>query len=110
MMIALQQLAAMGQTVWLDSISHDLIDSGALTELISSGIRGGTVAPVSNAPVLARRRGGPSPPRDEAEAELEARLCEDSRRAAEMLRAIYEQSRGQDGFAGVPIAARLAHD
>ena len=110
MMNALQQLAAMGQTVWLDSISHDLIDSGALTELISSGIRGGTVAPVSNAPVLARRRGGPGPPREEAETELEARRCEDSRRAAEMLRAVYEQSRGQDGFAGVPIAARLAHD
>jgi transaldolase len=113
MMIALQQLAALGQTVWLDSISHDLINSGALTELISHGIRGGTIAPVSNAPVLARRRGGPSPPRyggGEAEAALEARLCEDSRRAAEMLRAIYEQSRGQDGFAGVPIAAGLAHD
>jgi transaldolase/glucose-6-phosphate isomerase len=39
-----------------------------------------------------------------------ARLREDSRRAAEVLRATYEQSRGQDGFAGVPVAPGLAHD
>jgi transaldolase/glucose-6-phosphate isomerase len=112
MTIALHQLAALGQTVWLDSISHDLIQSGALTVLISRGIRGGTLDLANYAPLIARRRGGPGATHGagDAQAREEARLREDSRRAAEMLRAIYEQSRGQDGFAGVPVAGSLAHD
>ena len=113
---ALHQLMALGQTVWLDSISRDLIHSGALSVLITRGIRGGSIDPASYRPTLARPRwGGLSPapygiPAATAPATGAAGLQEDSRRAAEMLRAIYEQSRGQDGFAGVPVPPGLAHD
>src|SRR5690348_4360250 len=114
MTIALHQLMAMGQTVWLDSISRDLIQSGALTVLIARGIRGGTIDPGSYAPTVTRRRGGdwlvgPLAARD-AEPTGEALLLGASRQTAELLRAIYEQSRGQDGFASVPITPCLAHD
>ncbi len=115
MTIALHQLRALGQTVWLDSISHDLIQSGALNELITRGIRGGTIDPQSYTPTLTRRHGGDwltgaSAARDATRSPAEAILREDSRRAAEMLRASYEQSRGQEGFASVPVPASLAHD
>jgi transaldolase len=115
MTIALHQLAALGQTAWLDSISHDLIQSGALTVLIQRGIRGGSLDPASYAPLVARGGGGLLARPDavhaaSAPATYEALLLEDGRRAAAMLRAIYEQSRGQDGFVGVPVPPHLAHD
>jgi transaldolase len=115
MAIALPQLMALGQTVWLDSISHDLIQSGALTVLIRDGIRGGTIDPASYPQMAVRRRGGIPASRYAARAAgvhptYEAWLLEDSRWAADLLRGSYEQSRGQDGFAGVPITPELAHD
>jgi transaldolase len=115
MTIALHQLAALGQTVWLDSISHDLIESGALTVLIQRGIRGGSLDPASYAPLVACGSGGLlarpyAVHAASAPATYEALLLEDGRRAAELLRAIYEQSRGQDGFVGVPVPPHLAHD
>jgi transaldolase len=111
----MHQLMAMGQTVWLDSISHDLIRSGALTVLISQGIRGGTIDPVSYAPTVTRRRGdewlvGAPVARAATGATYEALLLADGRQTADLLRATYEQSRGQDGFASVPINPGLAHD
>jgi transaldolase/glucose-6-phosphate isomerase len=115
MTIAVHQLMAMGQTVWLDSISHDLIRSGALTVLITQGIRGGTIDPVSYAPTVTRWRGdawlaGAPIPRAATGAPDEAVLLADGRQTADLLRATYEQSRGQDGFAGVPINPGLAHN
>ena len=106
---------ALGQTVWLDSISHDLIQSGALTVLIQRGIRGGSVDPTSYAPLVARGRGGllagPYDARAASASTIhEALLLEDGRWAAQLLRATYEQSRGQDGFASVPVTPGLAHD
>src|SRR4051794_34275659 len=102
MTIALHQLTALGQTVWLDFISRDLIQSGALTVLIQRGIRGGSVDPAGYAPLAARGRGTLARPyavrAAGAPATQESLLLEDGRRAAELLRAIYEQSRGQDGF------------
>jgi transaldolase len=115
MAIALHQLVALGQTAWLDSISHDLIQSGALTMLISRGIRGGSIDPASYARLVGRGRGGTlaglyTVRAAGAPATHEALLLEDGRRAAELLRASYEQSRGQDGFVGVPVTPGLADD
>jgi len=113
MVIALHQLVARGQTAWLDSISRDLIQSGALTMLISRGICGGSLDPASYARVGARGRGGTLAGLNtvraaDTPATYEALLLEDGRRAAELLRARYEQSRGQDGFVGVPVPPGLA--
>lgn len=41
----IEQLAEFGQSVWLDSISRSLIETGKLKEMIESSLRGMTSNP-----------------------------------------------------------------
>ena len=41
----LEKLAELGQSVWYDNISRDLIEDGSLKRLIDSGVRGLTSNP-----------------------------------------------------------------
>ena len=111
----LQELLALGQSPWYDDLSRDLILSGELATLIRSGIRGVTDNPAIFAKALSgssaydpaiRTQGpgaGPS-------AIYEALLLADVRQAADLLRPIYEQTAGRDGFASVEVGPHLAHD
>ena len=38
-MNALQQAHAIGQSIWLDGVDRELLDSGRLAELIGEGVR-----------------------------------------------------------------------
>ena len=44
-MTKLQQVAALGQQIWLDSLSRSLIQSGALAEKLADGVMGITSNP-----------------------------------------------------------------
>ena len=41
----IQQAHAVGQSIWFDYISRDLIDSGKLRRLVETGVRGVTSNP-----------------------------------------------------------------
>jgi transaldolase len=113
----LHQLAAQGQSVWLDYIRRDLIESGALAKLISEGeLRGITSNPSIFEKAIAGSR--------EYNGLLEAALHEthepvavyerlairDIQDAADALRPLYDAAEGRDGFVSLEVSPHLAHN
>lgn len=114
---ALHALTECGQSVWLDSLSRDLIQSGALGSLIEEqGITGVTANPSIFEKAIAGShdydetirslgiRGLPS-------MEIYDRLAiQDVAAAADLLRPVYDKCHGCDGFASLEVSPELAHD
>ena len=115
-MTKLHQLAELGQSVWYDNISRGLLNSGGLQDLVDRGVRGVT----SNPTILDKAISG-SDDYDDALAPLaaagqsplaiyEALVIEDIQRAADVLRPLYEESAGLDGYVSLEVNPHLAHD
>jgi transaldolase/glucose-6-phosphate isomerase len=115
-MSKLHDLTALGQSIWLDYIRRSLISSGELQSLVDQGIRGLT----SNPTIFEKAIAGSSDYDQEMHALVEAGKSvqeiyealafEDIRRAADILRPVYEQSLGGDGFVSLEVSPTLAHD
>jgi len=109
-------LKAQGQSIWLDNIRRDFLDSGGLQKLIEDdGIRGVT----SNPTIFEKAIGGSraydaqlrrlvSEGKSSAET-LDALMIEDIQRAADLFRPVYEESGGRDGFISIEVSPLLAH-
>ena len=105
-MRGLNQLQAAGVSIWLDTLSRELLDSGAFAERIAdSAVTGAT----SNPTIFAKAITGS----DRYDAQLRAAVAagirdpqelffelalDDVRRAADLLRPIYDAGAGRDGF------------
>ena len=106
-----------GQSPWLDYIERGLISSGGLARLVSEdGIKGVTSNPTIfekaisggheyDAQIEALAAAGRGV--HEAYAEIAA---EDIRRAADVLRPVYDASGGADGFVSLEVEPELAYD
>jgi transaldolase/glucose-6-phosphate isomerase len=113
----LQELAAQGQSVWLDYIRRDLIDSGALAKLVADGeLRGITSNPSIFEKAIAGSREydrlletAVRETRDPV-AVYERLAVRDIRDAADALRPVYDASGGRDGFVSLEVSPHLAHD
>jgi transaldolase len=114
----LSQLHDAGVSIWLDTLSRDLLDSGRFAELIAgSAVTGATSNPTIFAKALAD-----SDLYDEQLAELAATgmadrqalffevALDDIRRAADLLRPVYEASGGRDGFISFECTPDVADD
>ena len=112
----LQQLCAIGQSPWYDSIQRSLITSGGLQALIDRGIRGVTVNPAIfekailgstdyDAAIRDLLSRGSRPPDI-----YERLLIEDVGAAADLFRPLYDRTGGQDGFVSIEVSPQLAHD
>ena len=112
----LHTLAEIGQSVWLDYIDRTLITSGGLTTYVFRGLRGVTSNPTifknavsegNDYDVQIQRLAfaGKS-----AEEIYEGLTIEDSRMAADILRPVFEESEGRDGFFSLEVNPHLAHD
>lgn len=113
----LQNLAALGQSVWLDYIERSLLTDGTLFRLIADdAVTGMTSNPAifekamqsgpSYRATIARLAARDVPP----VAIYEAITFDDVRCATELLRPVYDQSHGRDGFVSIEISPHLAHD
>jgi transaldolase / glucose-6-phosphate isomerase len=113
----LRQLAEVGQSFWLDNLSRELIESGELKSLIEDdGLRGIT----SNPTIFEKAfSSGDSYDTDIARLANDGRSVEqvfeelaiaDIRDAADMLRPIYDESGGADGFVSLELPPSLAYD
>lgn len=115
----LKELAAQGQSVWLDYIRRNLIRSGELKRLVEEdGIRGVT----SNPTIFEKAIAGSTDYDDalaallaqDAKAEVEKlyeRLAiEDIQMAADALRPVFDESEGGDGYVSLEVSPHLAHD
>ena len=112
----LQELANLGQSVWYDNMYRSLLDDGELARLISLGVTGLTSNPtifekaISSADDYDESLMRCPPDSHTAEQAFEALAAEDIRAAADLLRPVYDQANGADGFASLEVSPRLAHD
>lgn len=112
-----KQLGALGQSIWLDYIRHDLIASGELQHLIQEdGLRGMTSNPAIfekaivesheyDDDILAMVLERKSP--TEIYEGLTQRDVQD---AADEFRPLYDRTHGQDGYVSLEVNPHLAHD
>lgn len=114
-MTKLHALANLGQSIWLDYIHRSFIASGELQALIDQGLRGITSNPTIFEKAIVGshdydeqletvvRAGAP------AEAIYSALVLEDIRNAAGLLRPVFEQTQGADGYVSLEVSPTLAH-
>lgn len=115
----LKELLAQGQSVWLDYIRRDLIRTGELKRLVEEdGIRGVT----SNPTIFEKAIAGSTDyddalrallakdPKREVGAIYERLAIEDIQMAADVLRAVYDETGGADGYVSFEVSPHLAHD
>ena len=116
-MRATQLLHDLGQSIWLDNITRDLLDSGKLKSYIDDlAVTGLTSNPTifenaiknsaSYDPVIRRKLAA-----GESSEDLFFGLAiEDLTRAADLFRPIHDRTNGVDGWVSLEVSPLLAHD
>lgn len=115
-MTKLHTLAEVGQSPWLDYIDRSLITSGGLSTYIFKGLRGVTSNPSIFQKAIAE--GGEYDDQIQklaaegksAEEIYEAIAIEDTRMAADILRPVFDDTDGEDGYFSLEVNPHLAHD
>lgn len=114
----LQAVHALGQSIWFDFISRDLLASGRLRRLIDEDALTG----LTSNPAIFEKAIGTGSDYDaalralvesgtRAPADLFERLAiDDIRAAADEFRKVYDQTRAADGYVSLEVSPRLAHD
>jgi len=110
------QLAALGQSIWLDDIRRSYLTTGELKRLVEQGLRGLT----SNPTIFDKAIAGTTDYDQELRALVaagksveeiyETLALEDIRNAADTLRLVYDQTGGRDGYVSLEVNPTLAHD
>jgi transaldolase len=113
---ALQRLyAEQDQSPWIDFIDRDLIASGKLEQMVSDGIRGLTSNPTIFAKAVATGQYDGLIRREIAAGDGARQIYEeiavaDVGDAADILRLVYDDADGADGFASIEVEPDLAED
>jgi transaldolase len=114
----LQALHDAGVSIWLDTLSRDLLDSGAFAGMIANcAVTGAT----SNPTIFAQAITGSDRYDDQLRAAVASRMrapqelffelaLDDVRRAADLVRPAYDDSDGRDGFVSFECTPDLADD
>jgi transaldolase / glucose-6-phosphate isomerase len=103
-----------GQSIWMDYIRRSLIDSGQLARLVNMGIVGMT----SNPTIFAKAIADTEEYDDKIGAHIEQDVTEiyealaiaDIQAAADILRPVYDDTRGIDGYVSLEVSPLLAYD
>jgi len=106
-----------GQSIWMDNLTRDLIQSGELKEMIQTlGLRGLTSNPaifekaiVGNVIYDADIEAGARAEKSVQEI-YESLIFEDIRNACDIFRPIYEETDGLDGYVSIEVPPGVAHD
>ena len=113
----LREIEALGQSIWIDNISRQLLEDGIMARLVEEdGISG-----VTSNPTIFEKAMGHSDRYDDAfrevigETEDPQEIFErlaylDIREAADLLRPTFEQTHGEDGYASLEVPASVAFD
>jgi transaldolase len=113
-MTRLERLSALGQSVWIDFLSRDLIESGGLARAIAEDA---VVGVTSNPSIfgkalargsaydtqIARSDGDPT-------SVFHALAMRDVATACDLLRPVWEKTRGHDGYVSIEVDPTLAAD
>jgi transaldolase/transaldolase/glucose-6-phosphate isomerase len=117
-MAGMNDLLALGQSVWLDFIRRAMVRDGRLEALVRQGLRGLT----SNPAIFEKAVAGGDEYDDDLRSAIRAHpdangaalfevvAIQDIREAADLLRGVYESSGGRDGFVSLEVSPHIAHD
>jgi transaldolase len=110
-----ERLRAVGQSVWIDDLTRQMIAGGQLARLLEQGVTGITANPTTFDKAVAES--------DLYDADIQLRaadrsaeevlrdlLVDDVRSAADMLRPVHAQTGGGDGYVSIEVAPDLAYD
>lgn len=114
---SLQRLAEFGQSVWIDYLSRDLLDSGELARLVAEN----AVVGVTSNPTIFEQALSHGDAYDVQLRELLPRgltgkelflelACTDVAVACDLLRPVWEQTGGRDGYVSIEVDPNLAYD
>ncbi len=117
-MSQLQSLQRAGVSIWLDTLSRELLESGGFARLVAeSAVTGATSNPTIFANAITGSDRYDEQLRELADARVAdlreaffALALDDVRRAAQLLHAVYERTEGRDGFVSFECTPDLAHD
>jgi len=112
----LKDYLKLGQSIWLDDIRREYLLTGELSRLVKQGLRG-----LTSNPTIFDKAITSSNDYDEelyklaregkSAAEIfETLMIDDLRNAADVLRPVYEESSGTDGFVSLEVSPKLAYD
>lgn len=115
-MTKLHEVTELGQSIWLDYMHRTLLESGELQDLINAGLRG-----ITSNPTIFQAAIGNGNAYDDAMHKLvdagksvgemyEGLVVEDIRHAADLLRPVYAESKGNDGYISLEADPNLAYD
>lgn len=110
------EIAALGQSLWIDYMRRQFVEGGGLKRMLEIGVRGVT----SNPTIFEKAIAGSSDydeqlrelvRRGSSTAEIyEALVIRDIQKAADLFSATYEKSGGTDGFVSLEVSPELAHN
>src|SRR5512135_1178716 len=117
-MNTIRRLEQLGQSIWYDNISRSLLRSGELQRLVDEGLLGVTSNPTIfdkaitgsteyDAQIDELLRGTPSPGIPEM---IQALMVTDIQMATDILRPVYERTKGRDGYVSIEVTPRKARD
>jgi transaldolase len=114
-----KQLGHYGQSIWLDHISRQIIYSGRLKRMVEEdGLTGVTTNPTLFEKAIdgshdyddAFERLLAADTHIDAQTLYERLSIEDVQMAADVLRPVYDHTKGRDGFVSIEVSPYLAHD
>jgi len=115
-MTRIHQIAALGQSIWLDYIRRSFLTSGGMQAAIDNGVTGVTSNPTIFDKAIANS--------DDYDADLgrlaaegcmveeiyQALTVADIRLAADLLRPVYNRTEAADGYVSLEVSPKLAYD
>jgi transaldolase len=109
------QIKAYGQSIWLDNLSRDAIQSGELKEMIASrNVHGVTSNPAIFEKAIAGNKIYDADIAANAGKSVieiyESLVFDDIRNACDILRPVYEETNGLDGYVSIEVPPNLARD
>ena len=112
----LSRLSALGQSIWIDYLSRELIETGGLARLIQhDGVVGVTSNPSIFEHALAHGDAYDQQLRELLPSEPSAKdlflglACHDVATACDLLRPVWERTGRQDGYVSIEVDPNLAH-
>jgi transaldolase len=116
-MNAIRQLRELGQSLWLDNITREMLDSGTLKRYADEySVTGLTSNPTIFDEAIARSSTYDASIREKVQAGcsgeklFEELALEDLRRAADLFRPVFDATDGRDGWVSMELSPLLARD
>lgn len=113
----IKQLQMLGQSVWLDYIRRDMIESGELRSMIEDeGLLGMTSNPAIFEKAITGSRSYDQDMQNitfqekDVKFVYEALILDDIRNAADVFRPVFERTKGLDGYVSLEVDPHFAHD